>query len=144
METVLSLVGQFYCMHVQIVLSLSSPWVTLIKQYAIKKKSYNGFLYILMLVNKTICLHIIYQRHPWFLYERVKEWFGHAYNKLDWPMRGRSPYMGYWYTIPHLTCSIFALQGLCVYKALAHSDMIMCILILWCPVYNELFHCCNG
>ena len=38
---------------------------------------------------------------------------------------------------------IFACQGFCVYEALAHIDMIMCILTAHRPVYNESFHCCN-
>ena len=39
--------------------------------------------------------------------------------------------------------SIFAHQGFCVYEALAHLGMIMCILTARRPVYNESFHCCN-
>ena len=38
---------------------------------------------------------------------------------------------------------IFAHQGFCVYEALAHIDMITCILTARRPVYNESFHCCN-
>ena len=38
---------------------------------------------------------------------------------------------------------IFAHQGFCVYEALAHRTMIMCILTALCPVYNESFHCSN-
>ena len=33
--------------------------------------------------------------------KRMKGCFVHAYNKLDRPMRRRSPYMGQWYTIQH-------------------------------------------
>ena len=40
-----------------------------------------------------------------------------------------------------LKSPIFAHQGFCVYEALAHPDMIMCILTARRPVYNESFHC---
>ena len=39
--------------------------------------------------------------------------------------------------------AIFAHQGFCVYEALAHLGMIMCILTARRPVYNETSHCCN-
>ena len=68
------------------------------------------FLYFMMLVNKTIWLDIILLKTPMVLIragmsrparrcqrlaeERAREWFVHAYNTLDLPMRGRSPYMG--------------------------------------------------
>ena len=39
--------------------------------------------------------------------------------------------------------AIFVYQGFCVYEALAHRDMIMCILTARHPVYNESFHCWN-
>ena len=38
--------------------------------------------------------------------------------------------------------SIFTYQGFCVYEALAHREMIMCILSSSLSVYNESFHCC--
>ena len=41
------------------------------------------------------------------------------------------------------TVCIYAHQGFCVYKALAHRDMIKCILSSRRLVYNESFHCCN-
>ena len=45
--------------------------------------------------------------------------------------------------IQFLFIRIFARQGFCVYEALAHLGMIMCILTARRPVYNESFHFCN-
>ena len=42
--------------------------------------------------------------------------------------------------LPAMCNAIFAHQGFCVYEALAHIDMITCILTARLPVYNESFH----
>ena len=80
--------------------------------------SYSGYLYFLMLlIYKTIWLDYILFKTTMVLVrvgcrpparrcqrlaeKRAKGCFAHAYNKLDRPMIRRSPYMGWWHTIPH-------------------------------------------